>query len=204
MIALFGGTFNPVHTGHISLALEVIKAFELESVEFLPSFLPVHRTTPETSALLRKQLVEIAIQPYPELTLNSAEIDRQGCSFVIDTLRAITQEFPQQSICWLMGADSFNSFLSWKNPTGILQMANLIVCARPDVKLDKSIFPANYLQSHELLKDFKVGKVVFHPMQPNSCSSTQIRELLGQGRTVSKCLSQPVLEFIKRNHLYTT
>ena len=202
MIALFGGTFNPIHKGHISLAFEVIKAFGLESVEFLPSFLPVHRAIPETSASLRKQLVEIALAPYPELKLNSAEIDRQGSSYAIDTLLALTEEFPQQTICWLMGADSFNSFLSWRNPAGILQLANLIVCARPDIELDRSIFPSHHLQQNESLNSFTAGKIVFFPMQPNNCSSTRIRKLLQQGETAAECLPQPVLEFIKRNHLY--
>jgi len=204
MIALFGGTFNPIHKGHTELAREVIKAYELESVEFLPSFLPVHRVTPETSASLRKQLVEIAIQPYPELMLNSAEIDRQGSSYAVDTLQAITEKCPQQSICWLMGADSFNSLLSWKNPADILNMANLIVCARPGVNLDKTIYPRHHLQQNEQLKNFSSGKIVFYSMRPNNCSSTKIRKLLGQGESVTQCLTQPVLEFIKLNHLYKT
>lgn len=202
MIALFGGTFNPVHQGHIALAREVLKAFELEAVELLPSFLPVHRDTPEISASMRKHLVELAIQPYPELKLNTAEIDRQGPSYAIDTLQLLKRKFPDQPICWLMGADSFNSFSSWKQPAVILQMANLIVCARPQVTLDQSIFPTSWLKPHESLNNFNAGKIAFFPMQPNNCSSTEIRKLLAQGKTAEGCLAQPVLEFIRQNHLY--
>lgn len=204
MIALFGGTFNPVHQGHIALAREVVKAFELKAVELLPSFIPVHRDTPKISASMRKHLVEIAIQPYPELILNTAEIDRQGPSYAIDTLHLLTEKFPGQAICWLMGADSFNSFSSWKQPDVILQMANLIVCTRPQVKLDQSTFPSNRLKQHEILSNFNSGKIAFYPMQPNNCSSTEIRKLLAQGETAEGCLAQPVLEFIRQNHLYET
>ncbi len=204
MIALFGGTFNPVHEGHISLALEVKDAFNFESIEFLPSYISVHRDTPLVSAKFRKQLVELALEPYPCLKLNSCEIDRHGPSYAIDTVEFMTEKYPQQSICWLMGADSFNSFLSWKNPQGILQKTNLIVCTRPDIEIDSSIFPSLYLKSNELLDDFKSGRIVFHEMQPNSCSSTKIRQLLKQQLSVSGCLPQPVLEFIHRNNLYKT
>jgi len=202
MIALFGGTFNPIHKGHISLALEVSKAFELDAVEFLPSYLPVHRELPAASADMRRKLVEIAIRDYPELKVNSRELDRQGPSYAVDTLKSIRQDFTQQSICWLMGVDSFNSFLSWKDPGDILQLANLIVCARPDVELDKTIFVEHYLQQNENLKQFKAGKIVFYPMQPGNCSSTKIRKLLKQGQSAAECLTQPVLEFIKQHKLY--
>ncbi len=204
MIALFGGTFNPVHQGHISLALEVLTAFELESVEFLPSYNPVHRETPETSADIRRQLVEIAINPYPELVLNSSEIDRKGASYAIDTLQFMADKFPHQSLCWLMGADSFNSFSSWKNPQGILQKANLIVCTRPDTVIDDNLFSSHYLLQNESLTDYKVGRIAFHAMTPNHCSSTKIRQLLKQQSSVSGCLAQPVLEFIHTNQLYLT
>jgi len=204
MIALFGGTFNPIHEGHISLALEVKEAFNFESIEFLPSYISVHRETPEISAEIRKHLVELALQPYPDLTLNSCEIDRHGPSYAIDTVQFMTQKFPQQSIFWLMGADSFNSLLSWKNSQGILQKVNLIVCTRPDSEVDSSIYPSHYLNKNESLSDFKSGRIAFHAMQPNSCSSTDIRRQLKQQLSVSGCLSPPVLEFIHRNELYKT
>ncbi len=203
MIALYGGTFNPVHEGHIALAREVRDAFELESVEFLPSYLPVHRDVPEVSAEMRKKLLEIALDPYPELKLNCDEINRQGASFAIDTLQFISEKFPQQALCWLMGVDAFNNFLSWKKPLGILQLANLIVCARPGVQLDNTILPMHHLQDSASLKNHKAGKIVFYSMQPNNCSSTEIRMFLKQGKSVSGCLSLPVLEFIHRHNLYT-
>lgn len=202
MIALFGGTFNPVHNGHIALAREVVREFDLDRVQFLPSYLPVHRDEPQTDAHLRKKMVQLAIQPFPELSLNDCEIVRSGYSYSVDTLEFMHQQNPHESLCWLMGIDAFNDFESWKNPAGILQRANLIVCTRPGVELQSSNFDSHFLHKQETLSDFSAGKIAFFAMSPNCCSSTEIRLRLKAGQSVSGCLSQPVLEFIQHNNLY--
>lgn len=202
MIALFGGTFNPVHKGHISLARQVARKFELDSVQFLPSFLPVHRDEPQVESSMRLHMVELAIRPYPELTLNDSEIMRAGYSYSVDTLQALHHQYPQEALCWLMGVDAFNGFDNWKDPQGILQRANLIVCARPDVKLKPSRFDCHVLANSESLGHYKAGKIALFSMQPNSCSSTQIRSLLQSGQPATECLDDTVLEFIQHNKLY--
>ncbi len=202
MKALFGGTFNPIHNGHLALASEVAAAFDLDCIEFLPSYQPVHRDAPETSSELRKQLVELAIAHNPQFSLNSSELERGGPSYAFDTLSNIKAQEPGTTICWLMGADSFNSFLSWYQPEGILQLAHLIVCQRPQVGLDKSIFAEHQLQPGQDLGEFASGKIVFYPMQPNPCSATSIRAELHSGGLADDCLPPPVLEFIQQNHLY--
>ena len=202
MKALFGGTFNPIHKGHLALASEVAVAFDLECIEFLPSYQPVHRDAPETSPELRKQLVELAIAPYAQFSLNSSELERGGPSYAFDTLSGIKTQTPDTTICWLMGADSFNSFLSWYQPAGILKLAHLIVCQRPQVALDESILSEHQLKPGQNLRDFDAGKIAFYPMQPNLCSATMIRPDLQTGGSASDCLPPPVLEFIQQNHLY--
>jgi len=202
MKALFGGTFNPIHRGHIALAREVRAAFALDSVEFIPSFQSVHRAQPETAPALREQMVQLALKPYPELTLNRCELLRQGRSFTVDTLCTIKQAAPSQTLCWLMGGDSFNSFADWHRPDEILQLANLIVCSRPAVELKPGRFEERLLPDGEKLGDFKCGRIAIFNMQPNHCSSTLIRQQFAQGETASDCLSPPVLEFIQQNNLY--
>ena len=181
MKALFGGTFNPIHNGHLALAGEVAEAFRLDCIEFLPSYQPVHRDQPETSPQIRRRLVELAIAPYPGFILNSSELERGGPSYAYDTLRGIKQDHPDTTLCWLMGADSFISFPDWYQPEGILQLAHLIVCLRPGVALDKSIFAQHQLQPGQSLQQSGAGKIVFHPMQPNPCSATEIRQALKSG-----------------------
>jgi len=202
MIALFGGTFNPVHNGHLCLASEVLKAYALQSIQFLPSYLSVHRGQPEVSAEFRQQMVSLAIQPYREFSLNSYEIERKGPSFTVDTLHYIKSKAPDDPLCWLMGVDSFNSFLSWKQPQEILSLTNLIVCTRPNVKRDTTLLTQHYLAEGESLVDYPAAKIAFFSMSPNSCSSTRIRQQLLQGLDTGDCLPPPVLTFIQQHHLY--
>jgi nicotinate-nucleotide adenylyltransferase len=202
VIALFGGTFNPVHNGHISLARQVAQAFDLDTVQLLPSYLPVHRDEPQIDAGLRLAMLELAIQPYAELSVNDIEIRREGYSYSIDTLKALHEQYPDQSLCWLMGVDAFNGFGRWKDPQGILQLANLIVCARPEVSLMPSGFDSHVLADGESLARYQAGKIALFAMHPNSCSSTQVRLQLQSGQSATACLSEPVLEFIQHNRLY--
>jgi len=202
MIALFGGTFNPVHCGHIALAREVAIHYQLDSVEFLPSYLPVHRDEPQVSAELRCRMVELAIAPFAELKLNRMEIQRSGPSYSVDTLSAVNKAQPDRPICWLMGSDAFNGFQQWKQPQRILELAHLIVCARPGITLGADIFADHRLQPGTSLLDSPCGKIAVFDMRPNRCSATEIRNKLIQGLSVSECLPPPVLEFIRQQHLY--
>jgi nicotinate-nucleotide adenylyltransferase len=202
MIGLFGGTFNPIHNGHIQLALELQAKFSLQRVEFVPCFLPVHRDLPQIEPHQREQMVNLAIQAHEVLRLNSLELERGGASYTFDTLSQIKTAQPDLTLCWLMGVDSFNSFETWKNPDGILKLAHLIVCSRPGVAVNAQRWSDHFLSADEVLSDFSAGKIVFHQMPANHCSSTDIRRQLKNHHPVTDCLAQPVLNFILQNHLY--
>jgi len=201
MKALFGGTFNPVHNGHIALARNVCQSFELNQVELIPSYQSVHRAQPQVSPDMRQQMLQIALKPYPELSLNPVEFQRQGPSYTVDTLAAIAAD-SQQPLCWLMGVDAFNGFADWHRPDDILQLANLIVCTRPQVVLQSGRFKQNLLQANEKLLDFCAGRIALFDMPPSHCSSSVIRDQLAQGETAADCLPPAVLEFIRHNHIY--
>lgn len=203
MLGLMGGTFNPIHRGHIRLALEVRRRFFLQRVELLPSHISVHRQQPGINARLRRKMVELAVAEHSgSLMVNTIELERNGPSYSYETLTELKQRQPHETLCWLMGSDSFNTFTSWKNPQGILQLANLIVCSRPGYEVDQTIFPQHHLAETESLQDFASGKIVFHQMSPDPCSSSAIRQHLQQHESVGDCLAPSVLNFIQQNRLY--
>ena len=207
MIGLLGGTFNPVHLGHLSLAKSVLDSFNLERIEFIPSYQSVHRDQPSVSAELRHSMLQLALRPYSQFSLNTLEIERQGPSYTIDTLLQIKQSNPGAKLCWLMGVDAFNSFLGWKDPYGILKLANLIVCARPGHEHQLNQLTEFYLAPNEKLSDYSATKIVFHDMPPNNCSSTAIRAQFKRrshslDAPVTGCLPESVLKFIQQHQLY--
>jgi nicotinate-nucleotide adenylyltransferase len=206
MLALFGGTFNPVHNGHIALAREVAREFTFDSVQLIPSYLSVHRDQPTVSPEQRLHMLKLAIQPYAELAVNDCEIARKGPSYTVDTLLSSHARHPGSTLCLLLGADAFNSFLSWKQPERILELAHLIVCARPQHAIDRSIFPSRQVTDAQVLPELPKGSILFYQMQPNSCSSTRLRHILRNrqkdSELLGECLPAPVLEYIRQQHLY--
>lgn len=204
MIGLFGGTFNPVHNGHLQLAQQLLDAYAFQQIDFVPCHLPVHRDLPQVSAEQRKKMLELAIQPYQSFQLNSLELERGGSSYTFDTLCEMKSRQPDSVLCWLMGLDSFNSLSSWKKPQGILELAHLIVCSRPGVEINKQQWASHFLADGDSLHRYSAGKIAFFNMSPSQCSSTQIRQQLKNAESVTDCLAQPVLNFIMQNHFYET
>jgi nicotinate-nucleotide adenylyltransferase len=202
--ALLGGTFNPVHAGHIAVALAVADAFRLSRIEFVPSLKPVHRDEPQVDAEQRLAMIELATAGHPQLGVNRCEIERGGSSYTVDTLETLHSEAPRTSLCWIMGSDAFNGFSSWKNPGRILELANLIVCARPDSELVPGPFDSKFLGPEDDLIFYDHGRIAFLHMTPNPCSSTGVRQALARRAPPVRCLAPPVLDFIQRNQLYGT
>ncbi len=186
-IGLFGGTFDPVHNGHIQLARQAVSHFLLDEVQFLPCANPVHRQQPVANSEHRLHMLRVALEHDPKLTINTLEIDRGGPSYMVDTLRQVFARNKSIGIYLLIGVDAFNALKSWKSVDEILQQVHLVVCRRPGVKIDNSIFPGRYT-------GFDIDE--------NPCASSTIRRQLKMGQSVESCLAAPVMNYIKQNHLY--
>ena len=202
MIGIFGGTFNPVHKGHLSLAEQALTKLNLQRVEFLPCNLPVHRDSPAVTSTKRAQMIKLAITGLKSFHLNSLEIDRGGFSFTVDTLSQLRQQFSNQTICLLLGTDSFNGFMSWKKTDQILQKCNIVVCQRPGNNINKKIYPDRQTTELSELYQNSHGKIFMLNMDTNLCSSSKIRSQLAAGETKPQCLSTAVLDFIFQHNLY--
>jgi nicotinate-nucleotide adenylyltransferase len=204
MIGIFGGTFNPIHNGHIQLAKQALESLALDEVHFLPCANPVHRGAPQVSSSGRLNMIKLAIAADDRFVANTLELDRGGASFMVDTLREVREQNRDESIGLMLGADAFNGILNWKQPAELLELAHLIVCQRPGIKMDRGIFSDRWVQSAASLKQEKYGHVLPLTINQSHCSSTRIREQLMKQESASSCLPVAVFEFIVNNHLYET
>ncbi len=199
---LFGGTFDPVHLGHLALARSARDAFALDRVDFIPCHHPVHRGQPGASPEQRRRMLELALQGEPGFVVNSVELDRDRPSWAVETLEQLRAGDPHSIFCWLMGADAWAGFERWREPERILELAHIVVCARPGVARAVTRFDDRFLGAGESLRSSPAGRVAWHAMPPNDCSSTRVCARLMAGEAPSDCLPGPVLEFIQRQGLY--
>ncbi len=203
MIGIFGGTFDPIHYGHLRIALEVLQAHQLSQVRFIPLNIAVHRKQPETPQNLRLQMLKKAIVDVAEFSIDERELIRNKPSYSIDTLKSLATDFPHHSFCLMMGMDSFNTFSEWKQPDEILQYCHLMVMSRPDSTLVK----AHPYQSHitnrkQALKETKAGYIFIQQVSALSISSTQIRQSVQKKEIPHYLLPPACIKIIKANNLY--
>ena len=139
MIGLFGGSFNPIHLGHLALVDHVWKQLKLDKIWLIPCGIPVHKPKLFFSDTARLKLVETAIQDKPYLEVDKREIKNTGKHYTIDTLKQIKTEHPEQTLCFIMGMDSFAAIKTWKNWRHLTDYAHLIVAARPNYQTDPEL-----------------------------------------------------------------
>ena len=201
MIGILGGTFDPVHNGHLHIAREALRRLRLDHVQFMPCALPVHRGTPGASARQRCEMLELALADEPRMVLNRLEIDRGGPSYTVDSLREIARHSGARLVL-LMGGDAFNGFDSWKAPDEILRLANIAVCHRPGVGVDADLFADNRVISADELEASRAGAILVLEVDAPDCSSSSVRGTLAQGQLPRRCLHPGVAAFIEKHQLY--
>ena len=203
-VGILGGTFDPIHKGHLHIAEQVLSRLNLDELHFLPCASPVHRNLPQAASCDRLQMIKLAISGCAEFRLNTTELDRGGQSYMIDTLRQIHEQGEFDSIFLVIGVDAFNGFQNWKSPNEILQLVNLVICARPGFKLNWSNYSAQRVESVEALKRKINGGILALEIDENPCSSSLLkRQLQSSARAqATDCLPESVLNFIVSNHLY--
>ncbi|MCC2667156.1 MAG: nadD, partial [Gammaproteobacteria bacterium] len=125
-IGILGGTFDPIHLGHLQIARSVAQAFHLAEVRLMPCYQPAHRILPIATPEQRLDMVRCAIQQEPLLKIEETEIQRQGVSYMADTLEILHQQLPQTPLCLILGLDAFLGFPTWHRYSKILELAHLI------------------------------------------------------------------------------
>ncbi len=200
MLGILGGTFDPIHFGHLRPALEVQQALGLEEVRLIPLRDPPHRNRPQTTDAQRLSMLQAAIKGLPDFRIDQQELERKGKSYTVETLRALRQEVGGKPICLLMGSDAFGQFHRWHKPGEILQLAHLIVMQRPGDSMPSAT--GNIVESAEPLTTTSGGCILFQPVTQLDISSTSIRALIRNGLSPRYLLPDEVLAFIQTQKLY--
>ncbi|HEX5792646.1 MAG TPA: nicotinate-nucleotide adenylyltransferase [Rheinheimera sp.] len=205
-IGILGGTFDPVHQGHIACADYVQRHCNLAQVRLMPCHIPAHRATPGVSAPQRAAMVQLAIRHYPKLQLETLELDKHSPSYSIDSLQLLTAREPDSRFYFIIGMDSLCSFRQWKDWQRILQHAHLLVCARPGYSAtdgDAAFLLQQYgVQDLSTLQQRASGAILLLANPLNAISASQIRQQLQQGATDIDALDPAVLNYIRTQQLY--
>lgn len=207
-LGVFGGTFNPVHYGHLRSALELVDRLQLEQLRLVPCAVPPHREAPLCSAADRAAMVELAVAGEPKLACDPRELQRAGKSYTIDSLMELRRELgADRSLCLVMGCDAVLQITGWHRWQELLDWAHIVVIARPGWHLPDTGEVAQWLAGHRLaaadaLRQRPAGGILVEELRPLAISSTEIRNLLAAGRSVRYLLPEPVLDYIKSYNLY--
>ncbi|KKN35081.1 hypothetical protein LCGC14_0787340 [marine sediment metagenome] len=207
MHILYGGTFDPVHHGHLRLALEVSERFGNVPVHLVPCYIPPHRGETGATAAQRLRLLELAIDGEPRLRIDDRELRREGASYTADTLRQLRNELgPDVPLVMVLGTDAFAGFDLWKEWQQIPDLAHIVVVRRPGTLLDPEGEPARLLTERggEAVDASAraSGRVIELDPPWLDISATGVRERIGRGRSPRYLVPDNVWEEIRRLGLY--
>jgi len=207
-IGIMGGTFNPVHYGHLRTALEVKQYFGLNELRLIPCHIPGHRAEPEISAQHRIAMLEIAVANNPELVVDDRECQSPDTSYTVKTLESFREEFGNDlPLILIMGMDSFSTLHQWHQWQDILNLAHIVVAHRPKAPLPtheilKKIIEKHIVEDKEALLTSPCGYLCWQTVTPLDISSSQIRQLLQEQLSPQYLLPDSVLHYIKQHQLY--
>lgn len=195
MIGILGGTFDPVHFGHLRPALEVMQALGLEQVRFVPNRIPPHRETPWLDVDKRLELLKTAIDDQPGFILDEREINREGHSYMVDTLESLRSEFPSHGLCLILGMDAFLGLKEWHQWQRIPELCHLVVTTRPGSSIDPDFIdslPATLTTSSSGLTQQAAGRILLQSVTQLDISASRIRMMLAGGQSVRYLLPDEV------------
>ncbi|MGI6679377.1 MAG: nicotinate-nucleotide adenylyltransferase [Dehalobacterium sp.] len=194
VIGIMGGTFDPIHYGHLVTAEAARCGFKLDQVIFVPSRRPPHKKERQiTSAEHRYKMTELAVQSNPYFQISRVELDRPGYSYAVDTVSHFLEEYgPEVDLYFITGADAILEILTWKNVDKIMEHCQFIAATRPGYHFD---------DLHQLPEKF-FQNIIFMEVPALAISSTDIRRRVAERRPIKYLLPEPVEEYIYRHDLY--
>jgi nicotinate-nucleotide adenylyltransferase len=206
-MGLFGGTFDPIHNGHLRTAFELREALRLAEVRFLPTGNPPHREHTQASAEIRLALVRAAVAAEPGFTVDDREVRRSGLSYSVDTLTGLREEFPARSLCLILGMDAFLGLPNWHRWREILTLAHIVVAHRPGWKAPLQGPLGEVMVDHGTgairdLHEQPAGRIYVHAVTQLEISSTELRQLISRGRDPRYLVPDSVRELLRESGCY--
>lgn len=207
-VGIFGGTFDPVHYGHLRTAFEVRRALGLREVRFVPAGDPPHRAPPQLPAARRLELVRAAIRDEPGFVADDRELRRAGRSYTVLTLEELRAAEPRVPLCLIAGMDAFLGLPTWHRWEELLQLAHLVVAPRPGYAVPAAGVLGDLLAAHRAgsaadLRSAPAGRILFQPVTQLEISSTGLRELLAAGGDPRYLLPDAARELILASGCYS-
>lgn len=213
-LALFGGTFDPVHWGHLRVASDTATALQLSEVRMIPSKTPVHRKAPGASDADRLAMLRLAVAEDRSRTLavDDRELRRDTPSYSVLTLQSLRAEFPTRPLLWLIGVDAFQHLMSWYQWPQLFELAHFVVLNRPGYPVANVLTPAlapvwqgRLTRDPTALRASTHGLMLLHTVAPQDVSATDIRNKIAAGASdeaLTSLLPPSVLAYIRAHQLY--
>jgi len=214
MIGIFGGTFDPVHFGHLRPALDVKQALGLREMRLIPAFQPPHRESPAANPGQRLTMLRSAVGDEPDLLVDNCEMKREGESFMVDTLTALREglrkELGDEPLCLVLGADAFLQLDGWHQWEKIPQLAHIVVMHRPGWELDidkastaiQALWRESQVTDVAELEAYPAGKIILQTVTAMDISATRIRALVAAGESPRYLVPDSVWNLIRMHGLY--
>ena len=213
LVGIFGGTFDPIHYGHLRIAEEIVETVGLQKMYFVPAGMPRLRHSPVASSQHRVEIVRLAIQKNPDFVLDEREIYRDGVSYSIDTVREFKQEFGEEvRLCFILGADAFIKLPEWNNWKELFNLCHFIVSTRPGYSLTlikellskelREECSQRWVSNTESLRKDTSGLIFIASTTMLDISATSIRAHIAAGRSVRHLVPSVTVNYISENKLY--
>ncbi len=207
-MGIFGGTFDPIHYGHLRTAFELQQALRLNEIRFLPAGNPPHRDQPIAAAALRLEMVRAATAGHTGFVVDDREVRKIGPAYSVETLAELRQEYPDRSLCLIVGMDAFLGLPKWHQWRDLLQLAHLVVAHRPGWRAPGMGPLGELLVDHgtgrvDDLHEARAGHIFIHAVTQLEISSTDVRQLIAMGRDPRFLMPDTVRKLILDAHCYS-
>lgn len=191
-----GGTFDPIHIGHLACAEQVRETFALDAVIFIPAGRPVYKKDQDvTPASMRLSMCEMAVATNPHFDVSSIEVEREGDTFTVDTLRQLRAHYPDNvSLYFISGADAIFTIMKWKDSAAVATLAHLIAVTRPGYEMSDA--------AKQHMADYADYSITYTEVTALAISSSDLRRRVSKGNSIRYLTMQNVHDYILRENLY--